>query len=106
MRALIKTAAVADRLNVPVDWFYKHRRRLEAHHGFPRPVAGMRHRWDPAAIDGWLDRQIPPTAVAAGRAPDYSNVLRARLPELVRGAGDRSQKTEDGDGNTIPFLAG
>lgn len=83
-RALIKTAAVADRLNVPVDWFYKHRRRLEAHHGFPRPVAGMRHRWDPAAIDGWLDRQIPPTAVAAGRNPDYSNVLRARLPGLVR----------------------
>ena len=86
MRDLLKTAEVADRLGHHVEWFYKNRRRLEQDYGFPPPVRGMRHRWDPAAIDAWLDRQFPPEITLAVRNPNHANVLRARLPGLARAA--------------------
>jgi len=58
-RALLNTRQVAARLGRTLNWFYRNKKRLENEHEFPHPVGGCGGRWDPAAIDAWLDRQMP-----------------------------------------------
>ena len=58
-RALLNTRQVAARLGHTLDWFYRNRPRLESQHDFPPSVGGCGGRWDPAALDAWLDTQIP-----------------------------------------------
>ncbi|HVB81211.1 MAG TPA: hypothetical protein VNE82_14830 [Candidatus Binataceae bacterium] len=53
--ALLNIAGVAQRLGRSRAWFYQHRSELEAV-GFPRSIPVVR-RWDPAAIDRWLEQQ-------------------------------------------------
>ncbi|WP_133251487.1 helix-turn-helix transcriptional regulator [Zavarzinia aquatilis] len=55
---LMTAAEVAALLGHALGWFYRERRRLEAA-GFPPEVRGLRNRWDRAAIEAWLDGQLP-----------------------------------------------
>ncbi|MGX9963129.1 helix-turn-helix transcriptional regulator [Roseomonas sp. F4] len=57
-RRLLTAAEVALRLRRTVSWFYRQRAELEDRHGFPRPIDGCGMRWDPRAIDRWLDSRI------------------------------------------------
>jgi predicted DNA-binding transcriptional regulator AlpA len=59
-RTLLSAAEVAAKLHKKREWFYKrlNRETLEAL-GFPPPVPGCGLVWDPAAIDAWLDAQMP-----------------------------------------------
>lgn len=79
---LLSAQEVAALLHRQMNWFYKHRRRLEAL-GFPRPVPGMGRRWDPVAIRHWLDKQagLAP-ASPAGDDPNWGRRLDARLAAL------------------------
>ena len=85
-RTLITAAEVSARLGHPLGWFYRHRKRLEIDHGFPREVSGCSRRWDPRGIDLWLDQQIPAglqpnqwSEAAAQRAIDEKRRLRATM---------------------------
>lgn len=66
-RRLLTTTEVAARLapgcKDPLAWFYRHRRDLVERHGFPPPVPGCGRRWDPAALDAWLDARLPAGAI-------------------------------------------
>lgn len=53
-RELMDTRAIAKALGVKLHQLYKKRQVLSAH-GFPDPVPGFGKKWDPAAIDRWLD---------------------------------------------------
>lgn len=59
-RTLLAIAQVALRLNVSAENFNRRRRELIERHGFPPPLPGLALRWDPLAIDLWLDKHIPP----------------------------------------------
>lgn len=70
-RRLLTSAEVADLLRVGREGFLRMRRRLEQC-GFPAPLdmPGIGHRWDPKAIDDWLDRKRqPPDPLAFGCDP-------------------------------------
>ena len=58
-RTLITAAVVAAKLRHPTVWFYRNRKMLESKYGFPTKISGCGNRWDPAAIDRWLDSQMP-----------------------------------------------
>lgn len=58
-RTLLTGPEVALRLRRSTTWFYRNRARLEAEHGFPRPVDGCGMRWDPEALMRWLDARLP-----------------------------------------------
>lgn len=64
MRRAIDAAEVALKLGHSVEWFYKHRKKLEDEHAFPKPVPGLAKRWDEPAIDAWFDRQTGEQASA------------------------------------------
>lgn len=57
-RDLLTSAQVARRFARSLAWFRRARPQLEAK-GFPLPVDGCGLRWDPVAIDDWLDAQRP-----------------------------------------------
>ena len=58
---------VAEALKITPRMFRRRRPAMEAA-GFPRPLPGLRGRWDPLAIEAWLAtlRQPLTAAVAAG----------------------------------------
>lgn len=68
-RVLLTSAQVALRLSRSLGWFRSNRDRLEAR-GFPRPIDGCGMRWDPVAIDAWLDRQRGQAADPAAAAEE------------------------------------
>ena len=84
-RTLLDRAGVARRLNVTVEWMYQHLASLE---DFPKPVFGVMRgsRWDPAAIDSWLDRRMAPAdrlrLATARDEPDWGALLDARAEAL------------------------
>jgi hypothetical protein len=61
-RRLLTAAGVARKLGRSLSWFQRQREALERDKGFPLPVDGCGHRWDPVAIDAWLDRQRGPAS--------------------------------------------
>lgn len=65
-RTLLDRAGLARRLNISVEKLYQKLPSLIATGGFPPPVWGnMRGaRWDPVAIDLWLDAKLPRAANA------------------------------------------
>ena len=79
-RILLTSAQVAARLGHKASWFLRRRPSLEADHGFPRPVDGCGMRWDPAAIERWLDARLP-----AGAADDLA-LAEAELIRRAQGA--------------------
>ena len=59
-RRLLKAADVADLLRFnSIDAFYRRIKTLVEDHGFPPAIDGVGNSWDPAAIDLWLDSQMP-----------------------------------------------
>ena len=58
-RELLTAPLVARKLGRSLNWFYRHRTELEDDHSFPRTVRGCGTRWDPRAIEAWLDAQLP-----------------------------------------------
>lgn len=54
-RKLLDITTMIDRLNVSLDWWRHNHRHLREAHGFPAAVPGFPHRWDPVAVDAWLD---------------------------------------------------
>lgn len=76
-RTLLDRAALARKLNTTVERLYRHLPGMIAAEGFPPPVWGNSRgaRWDPAAIDAWLDSKLP------GRAAANSNAPAARAAE-------------------------
>jgi predicted DNA-binding transcriptional regulator AlpA len=78
MRHLLTAPQVAAALGYRHAWFLRHRARLEADHGFPAPVDGCGMRWDPAAIEDWLDARRQATRQVAGAAAEDILIARAR----------------------------
>lgn len=80
---LLDLDALARRLRVSKDWWFRHRRALEGL-GFPAPVKGIPNHWDPVAIRAWLDSQLPDyarkpaTDVPTGELVDFDAMLAAR----------------------------
>lgn len=67
----------------PLDWFYRNRRRLEAEHGFPKPLPGLGELWyDPEAIEAWLAARRDARA-APGKLEADRDELRARIAGLA-----------------------
>ena len=54
-RRAITTREVARVLGHAIEWFYKHRARLEGE-GFPKPIPGLGLRWDSVAVEAWIGR--------------------------------------------------
>lgn len=88
-RDLISAAEVAAKLGHAIDWFYRRRDRLERDLDFPPCVAGCGKRWDPEAIDRWLDAQMPAGLRSEGiRADDpWPRRLDARASALAERMG-------------------
>lgn len=87
-RTLLNRVQVAARLGHNIAWFYKNYSRL-SRAGFPQPVlGGMRGaRWDPAAIDRWLDSRLPATKAKRDNLAIISEQLLAEeTGELERRA--------------------
>jgi predicted DNA-binding transcriptional regulator AlpA len=78
MRQLLTAPQVATALGYKHKWFARNRKRLEADHGFPAAVDGCGLRWDPAAIEDWLDARRKQTKVAAEAAAEDILIARAR----------------------------
>jgi hypothetical protein len=86
-RVLLSAAQLAAKLNQSLDWWYHNRPALEAA-GFPTTVPGMGKRWDPVAVDAWLDLQVPghlraALPVAEKPEPDLAAELAERARALV-----------------------
>lgn len=58
-RDLLNLDQLIAKLGKSRDWWFRNRDRLERDLGFPPRVPGMGQSWDPAAIDAWLDAQMP-----------------------------------------------
>lgn len=81
-RTLLDRAGVARRINITVERLYRQLPGMIATEGFPPPVWGnMRGaRWDPVAIDKWLDSRLAPVANApAARAAEANPDAAAAL---------------------------
>ena len=70
----------ADALGLTVPGFCRRRARLEAA-GFPRPLPGLRRRYDPLAIQGWLARLRGDDPATPEAAPPFDSdaALKAEL---------------------------
>ena len=76
-RTLWQAAQVAQRLGISPAAFAQRRRRLEDA-GFPPPVPGLCRRWNPAAIEAWLDQQAGGIPNSQLVDPETILVARAR----------------------------
>jgi len=88
-RTLLDRSAVARKLGITVEKFYRQRPDLEAE-GFPAPAIGRMSgaRWDPVAIDRWLDRKLStpaPAASGAGKVEDWGAELDRNAAALAAG---------------------
>ncbi|WP_022729748.1 helix-turn-helix transcriptional regulator [Fodinicurvata sediminis] len=85
LRRLLTTPEVCRLLNVTPDWFYRNRLRLQREQGFPTPLPGLGRdmRWDPRALEDWLDRVSGrtqgPTTVEVQSEPDWEAELENRI---------------------------
>jgi predicted DNA-binding transcriptional regulator AlpA len=77
MRQLLTSAQVGRALGHSATWFLRRRADLEAT-GFPRPVDQCGMRWDPAAIEDWLDAQRRAAAAPCAASGEAVLVARAR----------------------------
>jgi hypothetical protein len=81
-RDLLTAPQVARRFSRSLGWFRRMRPSLEAR-GFPLPVDGCGLRWDPAAIDDWLDAQRRPAVREFGAVMDGEAELIRRAAALA-----------------------
>ncbi|MDZ4254251.1 MAG: hypothetical protein U1A72_16915 [Sulfuritalea sp.] len=97
-RALIGTAAVAGRLGMTPENFSK-RRKLLRSLGFPEPV--LPRRWDPLAIERWLDARMPealqPEPPETIERADAAAELERRGALIARGIDPDALSSTDDD---------
>lgn len=92
-RMLLNAPEVALKLKHSLTWFARNRERLETEHGFPRPIDGVGRRWDPVAIDRWLDLQLPehlraptgPAELERAEQEYWDQILHERAEAISRG---------------------
>ncbi len=104
-RALLDTVGLARRLGRTPEWFYRHKDELMDVHGFPPPVTGLGNRWDPVAIDRWLDRQLPehlrlptnPAELQKAEQDYWTQVLHERLNNPDKQPSPPSRRRRHGD---------
>lgn len=93
-RELLDRPALARRLNVSVEVLYRRLKTMLLHEKFPQPVFGNGRgaRWDPRAIDAWLDAKLPNAANSNTPEPGDTTqpdaldaLLDARAAKLGRG---------------------
>ncbi len=92
-RGLLTVAQIIgpDHLNVSLDWWRHNNRRLREKFGFPNHVEGMPSRWDPHAVEAWLDGMIPPEyRVTLGAEPQLDTEIDRRLEEKGRALAQRA----------------
>jgi hypothetical protein len=88
-KPLLTRQAVAERLNVSADWFYRNRRGLEAE-GFPPSLpAFAQGRWCSRAVELWIERnsgapQAQESAPAADTVEDRQEQLRQALQDRAQ----------------------
>lgn len=95
-RRLLLREEVARLLRLSPRVFRRRQAELEAA-GFPAPVPGLPDRWDRAAIEAWLDRQIPAAGPAQDPLRQAERTLVARAgalaaaetPQQCAGAGEK-----------------
>ncbi|MDB5415066.1 MAG: hypothetical protein JWR10_3401 [Rubritepida sp.] len=80
-RDLLTAPLVAKALGRSLNWFYRHRTELEEDHSFPKTIRGCGTRWDPRAIDAWLNQQMP---AAASAEEETEGLLLRRAAAGVR----------------------
>ena len=91
-----------DVLNHPKSWFYKNRADLEEL-GFPMPVPGLGHRYDPVAVEAWLARWrlIATTEAERDEAPAASTLSlvppEADDEEVTRILAERTRRLAAGE---------
>lgn len=83
LRQLLTAPQVAAALGYRYGWFIRHRARLEADHSFPAPVDGLGLRWDPAAIEDWLDARRQATRAVVAPAAEDILIQRARAMAIA-----------------------
>ena len=83
MRQLLTAPQVATLLGYKAGWFQRHRARLEEQHGFPKPVDGCGMRWDPAAIQDWLDARRRLTRQVIEASAEDVLIARARAMQAA-----------------------
>ena len=90
--SLLTRQAVADRLSVTADWFYRHRRTLESN-GFPKSLPGFAQgRWCPQALEAWIARHSGAPAPQAGE-PQSEEDRQERVRQKLQ---DRAQRIATG----------
>jgi predicted DNA-binding transcriptional regulator AlpA len=86
-KPLLARPQVVERLNVTEDWFYRHRRDLEAE-GFPKSLPGFKQgRWCPQAVEAWIARHSGAPAAqepAPQAAEDPQEALRQALQDRAQ----------------------
>lgn len=89
---LLTVAQVAARLGIATETLYRTIRRLRDDHGFPRPLPGLSHRYDPLAIDAWIARW----RAEAPRLPEDPDNLAKIQAEIDRRADALGRKERAG----------
>jgi hypothetical protein len=85
-RTLLDNEQVADRLHVTYDWWMRNKRRLIDKEGFPGEVRGIPQRWDPAAVNRWLDAQMKPALRVEISGQSIADVLAEAEQRLIANA--------------------
>lgn len=90
LRRLLPRAELAAKLGHATEWFNKHLPELLAD-GFPPPALGTRSgaRWDPAAVDDWLDRKRPLKPAPDAAAEAQLRQEMAEIADEIDAAADR-----------------
>jgi hypothetical protein len=77
-------AEVADWLRHPVEWFYRHRTRLERDKGFPQPIPSTgQPRWRGRILNAWAETPPDTKTKAARRPPGGADVLDLRTEAVL-----------------------
>lgn len=77
IRKLISTAQAARELGISRTKFYEIRPQLEAE-GFPLRIPGTT-RYDPAAIEAWLDGRSPATSPGTRSEAEILDLIERRV---------------------------
>jgi hypothetical protein len=85
-RTLLDNDQVADRMHVTYDWWMRNKKRLIGEEHFPPEVKGIPQRWDPRAIDRWLDAQMGPALRIEIGSGDVARMLEEAEQRLIANA--------------------
>ena len=83
-RQLLDLDALRAKLRVSTAWWAKFHDQLYTL-GFPPPVEGLGYRWDPVAVDAWLDRKMPAHLRDRGDEVVNLKVIEHDMTAFVRG---------------------